>query len=48
MIVTVQVKTPTSLTSNRRSLLRQLAETFDDETIQTHKGFFDRIFGSDD
>ena len=48
MIVTVQVKTPTTLTSEQKEILRQLAETFDDGSIQTHKGFFDRIFGSDD
>lgn len=48
MIVTVQVRTPTKLNAEQKELLRQLAETFSDETIQSHKGFFDRIFGSDD
>jgi molecular chaperone DnaJ len=48
MIVTVKVKTPKKLNAEQKELLRQLADTFDDETIQSHKGFFDRIFGSDD
>ncbi|MFN2203573.1 MAG: molecular chaperone DnaJ [Caldilineaceae bacterium] len=48
MLVTVKVKTPTSLNAEQKELLRQLADTFEDETIQQHKGFFDRIFGSDD
>ncbi len=45
MIVTVKVKTPSTLNQEQKDLFRQLAETFDDETIQEHKGFFDRIFG---
>jgi len=45
MIVTVRVRTPTGLSPEQKELFRQLAETFDDESIQEHKGFFDRIFG---
>lgn len=45
MIVTIRVKTPTRLNGEQKELLRQLAETFEDETIETQRGFFDRIFG---
>ena len=48
MIVTAQVRTPTSLSTEQKDLLRQLADTFEGEAAETHKGFFDRIFGSDD
>jgi molecular chaperone DnaJ len=47
MLITARVVTPTNLSPDQKRLLRELAKTFDDETIETNKGFFDRIFGSD-
>ena len=47
LIVTVRVTTPTSLSSEQKELLRRLAESFGDETIEHKKGFFDRILGTD-
>jgi molecular chaperone DnaJ len=47
MIITVRVTTPTNLTSDQKELLRELAKTFDDQSVEPQpKGFFDRIFGS--
>jgi DnaJ-class molecular chaperone len=47
MIITVQVLTPTNLTNDQRELLRALAKTLGDSSVeQGQKGFFDRIFGS--
>lgn len=48
MLVTVRVMTPTNLSPDQKSLLRELAKTLNDDTIETNKGFFDRIFGSSD
>jgi len=45
MVITARVMTPTDLNDEQKELLRQLAETFDDESIEQNKGFFDRIFG---
>ncbi len=47
MIITVRVVVPTNLTNEQKELFRALAKTFDDQTTEQHKGFFDRIFGSD-
>ena len=47
MIINVRVVTPTSLNNDQKELFRELAKTFDDPTVESHKGFFDRIFGSD-
>lgn len=47
LIVTVRVKTPTSLNTEQKELLRRLAESFGDETTEHRKGFFDRILGTD-
>jgi DnaJ-class molecular chaperone len=44
----VRVMTPTNLSPEQKSLLRELAKTLNDDTIETNKGFFDRIFGSSD
>ena len=46
MLVTVRVATPTDLTVKQRELLQELAKTFGDDSVQQHKGFFDRIFGA--
>jgi len=48
MLVTVRVITPTNLSAEQKRLLRDLAKSFDDDTIENHKSFFDRIFGSSD
>jgi molecular chaperone DnaJ len=45
MLVHVRVVTPTDLNGEQKELLQQLARSFGDESIQQHKGFFDRIFG---
>ena len=45
MLIHIRVVTPTELNGEQKELLQQLARTFGDESIQTHKGFFDRIFG---
>jgi molecular chaperone DnaJ len=45
MIITARVMTPTNLNSEQKRLLRELAKTFDDDTVDSQKGFFDRIFG---
>jgi len=34
-----------NLNDEQKELFRQLAETFDDQSIEQNKGFFDRIFG---
>lgn len=47
LIVTVRLVTPTNLNGEQRDLLRRLAESFGDETIEQKKGFFDRILGTD-
>jgi molecular chaperone DnaJ len=47
MIVTVRVMTPTNLTNEQKQLLRELAKTLGDPNVESHKGFFDRIFGTD-
>ncbi|RLT45362.1 MAG: molecular chaperone DnaJ [Chloroflexi bacterium] len=47
LIVTVRVTTPTTLNSEQKDLLRRLAESFGDETVEHKKGFFDRILGTD-
>ncbi|MCC6453413.1 MAG: molecular chaperone DnaJ [Caldilineaceae bacterium] len=48
MIITVKVMTPTNLNNEQKQLLRDLAKTFGDHNVESqHKGFFDRIFGSD-
>ncbi len=46
MIITIRVVTPVNLNSEQKELLRKLAQTLGDETIEEHKGFFDRIFGA--
>lgn len=48
LIVTTRVVTPTKLNDEQKTLLRQLAKTFGDETTEAQKGFFDRIFGTGD
>jgi len=45
MIITARIMTPTELSDEQKELFRQLAETFDDSSIEQNKGFFDRIFG---
>ncbi len=45
MIVAVRVETPTNLSAEQKDLLRELSRTFDDAPVESHKGFFDRIFG---
>ena len=45
MVITIRVVTPVNLNSEQKELLRKLAQTLGDETIEEHKGFFDRIFG---
>jgi molecular chaperone DnaJ len=47
MLVTARLVTPTELNAQQKQLLRELAKTFDDETVEERKGFFDRIFGTD-
>ncbi len=47
LIVTARIVTPTNLNSEQKELLRRLAESFGDETIEQKKGFFDRILGTD-
>lgn len=45
--VNVRVVTPTNLTAEQKELLRALAKTLGDTSVeQNQKGFFDRIFGS--
>jgi molecular chaperone DnaJ len=47
MVITVRVVTPTNLSHEQKELLRVLAKTLGDTTVeQPQKGFFDRIFGS--
>jgi DnaJ-class molecular chaperone len=42
--VTIQVRTPTNLTSDQRDLLLELGKTLDREVVpQKEKSFFDRI-----
>jgi molecular chaperone DnaJ len=45
MLVTVRVETPTKLTSEQKELMRKLAQSFDENVAEPHKGFLDRIFG---
>ena len=45
MIVTVRVVTPTKLNSEQKELMRELARTFNEDTVEPQKGLFDRIFG---
>jgi len=45
MQIGVRVVTPTSLNGEQKELLRKLAATLGDESIEPSKGFFDRIFG---
>lgn len=48
MIITVKVMTPTNLNQEQKQLMRELAKTFGDHNVESqHKGFFDRIFGTD-
>ena len=47
LIVTARIVTPTNLNSEQKELLRRLAESFGDETVEHKKGFFDRILGTD-
>jgi len=47
LIVTVRVTTPTSLSTEQKELLRRLAESFGDDSVEQKKGFFDRILGTD-
>lgn len=48
MIVSAKVLTPTNLSNEQKQLMRELAKTFGEHNIEPqHKGFFDRIFGSD-
>jgi len=47
LIVTARIVTPTNLDIEQKELLRRLAESFGDETIENRKGFFDRILGTD-
>ncbi len=47
LIVTVRVTTPSSLSTEQKELLRRLAESFGDETVEHKKGFFNRILGTD-
>jgi len=47
LIVTARIVTPTNLSGEQKELLRRLAESFGDETIEHKKGFFDRILGTD-
>ena len=43
-IVTIQVRTPTSLTTEQRDLLTELGRTLDREVVpQREKGFFDKV-----
>lgn len=46
MLISVRVVTPTDLNPDQKALLQQLAKSFGDDSIQNHKGFFDRIFGA--
>jgi molecular chaperone DnaJ len=47
MVITVRVVTPTNLSHEQKELLRVLAKTLGDTTVeQPQKGCFDRIFGS--
>jgi molecular chaperone DnaJ len=46
MIITVRVVTPVNLTQEQKELLRSLAKTLGDTSVEAgQKGFFDRIFG---
>ncbi|MBP7964788.1 MAG: molecular chaperone DnaJ [Caldilineaceae bacterium] len=45
MLITTRVVVPTSLNGEQKELLRKLAATLGDESIEQSKGFFDRIFG---
>jgi molecular chaperone DnaJ len=47
MIITVRVATPTNLNNEQKLLFRELAKSLGDATTESHKGFFDRIFGTD-
>jgi molecular chaperone DnaJ len=47
LIITVRVVTPTNLSHEQKELLRALAKSLGDLSVeQPQKGFFDRIFGS--
>ncbi len=46
MIITARVMTPTNLSTRQKELLRELAKTFDDNTVEQSKGLLDRIFGA--
>jgi molecular chaperone DnaJ len=47
LIITVRVVTPTNLSHEQKELLRALAKSLGDTSVeQPQKGFFDRIFGS--
>jgi molecular chaperone DnaJ len=45
MLITARVVVPTHLNGEQKELLRQLAATLGDESIEPSKGFFDRLFG---
>lgn len=45
LIVTTRLITPTKLNSEQKELLRELAKSFDEDTVEPQKGLFDRIFG---
>jgi len=47
LIVTARIVTPTNLNNEQKELLRRLAESFGDESVEHKKGFFDRILGTD-
>ncbi len=47
MHVLIRVVTPTRLTDEQENLLRELANTFDEDVSTPHKGLLDRIFGSE-
>lgn len=45
MLITTRVVVPTNLSGEQKEILRKLAATLGDESIEPSKGFFDRIFG---
>ena len=47
LIITVRLVTPTDLSEEQDSILRQLAETLGEEVHEPRRGFFDRILRSD-
>ena len=48
MLISTRVVTPVNLDIEQKELLRKLAETLGDSSVEPQKGFFNRIFGGND